>query len=87
MPHLFGVLEKIIVDHHRVIGKWEYNKILFNIKNSRQDIYNYMKHLVASYAQQYEWQTIFEARDPTKAFITMDWCMKFLPRRNRLVDF
>ena len=63
----------------------EYSAAVFckRLKDSLAAIKNYQAHLVKVHTQECEWNRLIEKRDPSVAFMEVDWGMKHLPRRQR----
>ena len=78
---LKSFLEKYIEEN--LLSEYDAAVICKRLDDSLAAIQNYQAHLVKVYTQECEWNRLIEKRDPSVAFMEVDWGMKHLPRRQR----
>ena len=55
------------------------NEMYYAIDQAQQSISRYKNHLMQSYVQNTFWEEMLNMEKLDTAYITQDWCMKFLP--------
>ena len=80
---IFDVFEGLLDQYKTEMTPHQAAIISRQISDAQVAICAYQTHLVKTFTQDTVWQNLFEKCDPTVAFMTMDWAMKFIPRRYR----
>ena len=85
IPDIMRVLEFMLPYflEHKIIEEDKYQEFLYDIQEAHQKIFNYKGFILRNQMQNGEWEKQMQKKIPTQAFMTIDWAMKYLPKKFR----
>ena len=54
-----------------------------DIRDAHLKVKNYMAHVIRDQVQIAAWEKLMSEADPSRVFLTVDFCMKFIPMWHR----
>ena len=84
-PFLCRVLERFLIwiEEKQLLPLLKIQMIRVDIRDAHRHVKNYMAHVIRNQVQIAAWEKLMSAADPTQAFLTVDFCMKFIPMWHR----
>ena len=86
VPDLIQVLEGVLQtlkDFDNFPENLSFEEAQFDLHDAHQRILNLKSHLMRNHVSQIQWESLIKEKNPKKAFMTMDWAMKGLPKKFR----
>ena len=86
VPEIVQALEGVLQtlkDSNDMPESLTFEEARFDLHDSHRKIFNLMSHLQRNQVSQTEWEALLHEKRPDRAFCTMDWAMKALPKKFR----
>ena len=84
-PFLCRVLERFLIwiEEKQLLPLLKIQMIRVDIRDAHRHVKNYMAHVIRNQVQIAAWEKLMSAADPIQVFLTVDFCMKFIPMWHR----
>ena len=73
----------IWIEEKQLLPLLKIQMIRVDIRDAHRHVKNYMAHVIRNQVQIAAWEKLMSAADPIQVFLTVDFCMKFIPMWHR----